>query len=307
MTGASPCCGAFLLGLAVACATPVAWGQAPAAQPPEQGAGVAVGTGMPAAAPAPPAPAPAWPPPAWPPPAWPPPTTTPAPGFASTPALAPPPAPRAPEAPPLALAGRIGFGIGAWAAPLALLDSRASQLTSLSAVGMLGYGGQLGVRLWVSEKVVLSPSLHLSLAHSWVTESAISGSDASEGESVTSGSVAPGLMLGYAAYRGKATRIIVSGGLHFAYSAGQQFALARNPDTSEDELDASEFKSVVLAVPAGIALEQLFTPGISIVLGMETPLLSYRSSEMEGQQALATVGADFRSTQLSASIFFYTD
>ncbi|WP_437932483.1 hypothetical protein WMF37_25550 [Sorangium sp. So ce291] len=311
MKGASPCRVASLFGLAVACAAPVAWGQVPDAQPqpPGQGAGVAVGAGIPAAAPA--APAPAWPPPAWPPPAWPPPTTAPAPAYGSTPApgrpLAPPPAPRAPEAPPLELAGRIGFGIGAWAAPLALLESRSSQLTGLSGLGQLGYGGQLGLRLWVSEKVVLTPSLHLSLEHSWVPESAISGSTALEGESVTSGSVAPGLMFGYAAYRGKATRIIVSSGLYFAYSAGQRFSMKWNSGTSEDELNASEFKSLALAVPVGIALEQLFTPGISIVLGMEAPLLSYRSSEVEGQPAIATVGADFRSTQLSASIFFYTD
>ncbi|XXT24018.1 hypothetical protein WME94_20990 [Sorangium sp. So ce429] len=312
MKGASPCRVASLFGLAVACAAPVAWGQVPAVQSPEQGAGVAVGAGMPAAAPAPPRPLPpAWPPPAWPPPAWPPPAIAPAPGFASMPsperAVAPPPAPRPPEPQPVELAGRLGFGIGAWAAPLTLLDQRIGGLTGLSGLGVLGYGGQLGVRLWVSEKVVLTPSLHLSLEHSWVPESAISGSDASEGESVTSGSVAPGLRLGYAAYRGKATRIIVSGGLSFAYQAGQQFSTRRNPDTSEEELYASEFKSLALAVPAGIALEQLFTPGISIVLGMEAPLLSYRSSEVEGQPAVATVGADFWSTQLSASLFFYTD
>lgn len=66
-------------------------------------------------------------------------------------------------------------------------------------------------------------------------------------------------------------------------------------------------KSLSFTVPFGFALEQFFTPRISMVVGARAPLFEYRSTKFGDADAYTTVGANFNATQLDASVFFYTD
>jgi hypothetical protein len=161
------------------------------------------------------------------------------------------------------------------------------------------FGGSLGIRWWAKERLAVLPSLSLSISHT-------SGSYI-QGDSLTNGTVAPALSLGYAAYRGKTTRFLLLGGVGFSYEARAQ--REGNPYTGNDGEPASyvTVKSLSFTVPFGFALEQFFTSRISVVLGAQAPLFEYQSTKVGDADAGTTVGAHFNATKLGASIFFYTD
>jgi hypothetical protein len=207
-----------------------------------------------------------------------------------------PPEPPTPT-PPFDLAGRVGFGLGVSIAP---------GLGALGGLGAQGTGslatGSLGIRWWARERVVLHPELHLAVSH----ETRPTNGNVFTPNSFTSGTFAPGLSAGYVAYRGQRTRFILSGGVAFSYDV--------SPLLSQSQFGNGGFvtefvavKSLSFTVPVGLALEQLLTPRISVVVGADSPLFAYTSQKIGDGDATTSIGAEFQATRFSASIFFYTD
>jgi hypothetical protein len=274
----------------IALTAPRAWAQAPGqfspTPPGMTGPGAPPGPPGMTAGPSPqPGPQPG--PQPYPTPAWSPPGPPQSPGFAPLPPALPPQAQPPQEAQPLQLAGRVGFGIGIYVAPG---GGSSSPLGALG--GFSSFGGSLGIRWWAKERLAVLPSLSLSINHTF--------GDGIQGDSSTTGTVAPALSLGYAAYRGKTTRFLLIGGVGFSYEVRR---LLQGNQTSSDDIA----KLLSFTVPFGFALEQFFTSRISVVLGAQAPLFEYRSIKVNDQDAITTVGANFNATQLNASIFFYTD
>ncbi len=131
------------------------------------------------------------------------------------------PPPTAVEAPQLQIAGRVGFGVGIYVAPG--INSIAAQAGGSGAAAALGplpaYGGFLGIRWWVKERLVVLPALSMSITRMSAPSVTDSYGNYTQGESFTNGLIAPALSLGYAAYRGKTTRVLLLGGVGFAYTA----------------------------------------------------------------------------------------
>jgi hypothetical protein len=223
------------------------------------------------------------------------------------PPASPPQAPPPVEAPQLQIAGRVGFGIGIYAAPgLSIGASSGGASGALGGLGALSYGGALGIRWWVKERLVVLPSLSMSITRTSAPSVTDNFGNYTQGSSFTNGAIAPSLSLGYAAYRGKSTRVLLLGGVGFAYSA--QGVLQDIPTT--DNTRTSRYvtaKSLSFNVPFGFALEQFFTPRISAVVGAQAPLFEYRSAKIGAAEATSSIGANFSATQLGASVFFYTD
>lgn len=282
---------AVLLASCVALGAPSAWAQAPGQLPPGP-----PGMAEPGAPPGPPGmtqPGPMYAPP---PVAWSPP------GPPQVPVYAVPFVPRTdlppePPPPPFDLAGRVGFGLGISIAP---------GLGALGGLGAQGTGslatGSLGIRWWARERVVLLPQIHLAVSH----QTRPTNGSVFTPNSFTSGTVAPGLSVGYVAYRGHSTRFILSGGVAFSYDV--------SPLLSESQLGNGGFitqfvavKTLSFTVPVGLALEQLLTPRISVVVGADSPLFAYSSQKVADGDATTSIGAEFQATRFSASIFFYTD
>lgn len=294
---------ALLVATCVALAAPSAMAQAPGAPPlppPPAGPGMPPGPGM--------APLPqAYPPPVWSPPASPPQ------GFSPQPPMMPPPSMPQPmstatapvETPQLQLAGRVGFGIGLYYAPGVGYSNGSGALGALG--GLSSFGGSLGIRWWVKERLALFPSLNLSVNHSTIPDVTDGFGNFTRGGSFTSGNIAPALSLGYAVYRGKSTRFLVMGGAGMSYTAQQQI---KNIPTSGGDGGTSRYvtaKSLTFNLPFGFALEQFFTSKISASIGAQAPLFEYRSTKLDVADATKSVGANFNGTQLNASIYFYTD
>ncbi len=215
-----------------------------------------------------------------------------------------PPAPPPPEK-TLDLTGHVGFGFGLWAAPVALATQGNGAVGAFGGLGSL-LGGALSLRWWVRDRFFLTPSLQLGISRDTIPDSDSTFQKGVNGGSFTNGTFAPALSLGFAAYRGKSTRFLLSGGLSFGYTVDQTI-------TQDRDFDGNIFgryqaaKSVVFAVPVGFALEQFFSPRISIVLGADSPLFSYRSLKVGSRPPTTSIGADFTSTRLSGAVVFYTD
>jgi hypothetical protein len=206
------------------------------------------------------------------------------------------------EAPQLQLAGRVGFGVGLFFAPRG-----GSSNSAVGGVGALSsFGGSLGIRWWVKERLALFPSLTLAINHSTIPNATDGFDNFTLGGSFTSGTIAPALSLGYAVYRGKSTRFVVMGGAGFSYEAEQQ---TKNIPTQGGGQTARYVtaKSLSFNLPFGFALEQFFTSKISASIGAQAPLFEYRSTKIDVADATKSVGANFNATQLNASIYFYTD
>jgi hypothetical protein len=208
------------------------------------------------------------------------------------------------EAPQLQLAGRVGFGVGLFFAPRG-----GSSNSAVGGVGALSsFGGSLGIRWWVKERLALFPSLNLSISHTTIPNVSDGFNNFTLGGSFTSGTIAPALSLGYAVYRGKSTRFVVMGGAGFSYAAQQQ---TKNIPSSGGSGGQTQryvtAKSLSFDVPFGFALEQFFTSKISASIGAQAPLFEYRSTKVDIADATKSVGANFDATQLNASIYFYTD
>src|SRR5262249_5588448 len=109
---------------------------------------------------------------------------------------------------------------------------------------------------------------------------------------------------GFAAYRGKTTRVMLSLGPSFAYSVGAASSIS---PSAQPRSDSNRFKSVAFAFLGGLALEQFFTPKISILVGMKSPLFQFTSTEFDGGDADKKFGASFDATRLGAAVVFYTD
>lgn len=222
--------------------------------------------------------------------------------------MLPPPSPPqgqpSSEAQPLQVAGRVGFGVGVYVAP-GLVGSGAT-----AAAGALGglqtLGGAVGIRWWVKERLVVLPSLGLSISHTSIPSSTDAFGNFIQGDSLTNGLLAPAVSLGYAAYRGKTTRFLLIGGVGFTYQAQGQLQDIPSTGNSRTARYVTA-KSLSFNVPFGFALEQFFTPRISAVVGAQAPLFEYRSTKLGFTEATTSVGANFNATQLNASIFFYTD
>ena len=247
----------------------------------------------------------AYPPPPWPQNGLPPSLTSPPPPPPPPPTTLPP---AAAEAPQLKIAGRVGFGIGIYAAPG--LSRGASTGGASGALGGLGalpsYGGALGIRWWVKERLVVLPSLSMSINRTSAPSATDAYGNYTQGGSFTSGVIAPTVSLGYAVYRGKSTRVLVVGGVGFTYSA--QGVLQDIPTT--DSTRTSRYvtaKTLDFNVPFGFALEQFFTPRISAVVGAQAPIFDYWSTKIGAAEANSSIGANFNAAQLGASVFFYTD
>ena len=288
----------------VALTAPRAWAQAPGQFPPTPpgmaGPGAPSGPpGMTAGPTTPPVP------PVYPPPAWSPPGPPQSPAFAppspTLPPASPPQAHPPPEAAPIQVAGRVGFGVGLYVAPGGGSPSPGLSTTSI-------FGGSLGIRWWAKERLAVIPSLSLSISHTSPPSTTDTLGNDISGDSVTNGTVAPALSLGYAAYRGKSTRFLVIGGVGFSYEARERLEGIPTPGNDGGTADYVTTKSLSFTVPFGFALEQFFTSRISVVVGAQAPLFEYRSTKVDYKaDALTTVGANFNATQLNASIFFYTD
>lgn len=300
---------AALFFSSIALTAPRAWAQAPSPLPPG-----APGVAGPGAPPGPPGvtAAPSAPPglQAYPPPAWPPPGPLQTPAFAPPPPMqppaSPPQAPPPPEALPIRVAGRVGFGIGAYVAP----GGGSGAATAAASLGGLGgilpYGASLGIRWWAKERLAVLPSLNLTILHtSAPLTTTASGTIVPAGD-FTEGSIAPGLSLGYAAYRGKTTRFLVIGGASFSYSAQARVKQDANPGGSVTTHYVTA-KTLGFNIPFGFALEQFFTSRISVVVGAQAPLFEFLSTKVGFSDASTTVGANFNATQLGASLYFYTD
>jgi hypothetical protein len=211
------------------------------------------------------------------------------------------------ETPQLQLAGRVGFGLGLYYAPAVRYPS--SGAGALGGLGALSsFGGSLGIRWWVKERLALFPSLNLSISHTTIPNVSDGFNNFTLGGSFTSGTIAPALSLGYAVYRGKSTRFVVMGGAGFSYAAQQQ---TKNIPSSGGSGGQTQryvtAKSLSFDVPFGFALEQFFTSKISASIGAQAPLFEYRSTKVDIADATKSVGANFDATQLNASIYFYTD
>jgi hypothetical protein len=307
---------ALLLGC-TALTAPRAWAQAPGQLPPGSPLPPMAGPGAPPGPPPGMTPGPsALPTPQGsPPPTWMPQGSSPSTAFAlpppALPTLPPASAPQAlppPEAPRILIAGRIGFGIGIYIAPGVI--SSAAQGGASGALGGLGalpsYGGSLGIRWWVKERLVVLPSLSMSITRTSAPSVTDTFGNYTQGETFTSGVIAPALSLGYAAYRGKSTRVLILGGVGFAYTA--QGVLQDIPTT--DNTRTSRYvtaKTLGFNIPFGFALEQFFTPRISAVLGAQAPIFDYRSTKIGAAEAATSIGASFNATQLGASVYFYND
>lgn len=300
---------AALLGGALACAAPLAWGQTPgigsaapspgAAPAPPPGAPAAsqpvpgsTSGANPAAAPLPPflqpAPQPFSPPPSLP---------APGPGPASVP-LSSTPLQVPAESPPLRLAGHVGFGMGIWGLP-------AYSPNNNGTLGGVAVGGALDVRWWVTERLALLPTLSLSFAHTSTPDKKSAFGDVVPGSDSTTATVAPAILFSYAVYSGKSTRFLLSAGPGFVYTV-QPDPTQQYPDGSPkpqpDDLKRSSF-----AVLAGFAFEQFFTPRLSLVLGADSPVFAFTSSQSGDNDPTTQVSADFSSTRLTAAVFFYTE
>lgn len=204
-----------------------------------------------------------------------------------------------PEPPPPSfdLAKRVGFGVGVSIAP---------GRGALGGLGAQGTGslatGSLGIRWWARERVVLLPSVRLAVSH----QTRPTSGNVFTPNSFTSGTFAPGLSAGYVAYRGQRTRFILSGGVAFSYDVSP--LLSQSPSGNGGLF--TQFvavKTLSFTVPVGLAVEQLLTPRISVVVGADSPLFAYSSQTIAGSDATTSIGAEFQATQFNASIFFYTD
>lgn len=191
--------------------------------------------------------------------------------------------------------GRVGFGIGLWGTPWGLLSSGG---------GSKYLGGQLGVRWWASERVVVLPSLALSVSHESVPEKTNDFGEVVPGRESTSGTVAPAVQFAYTLYKGQTTRFLMSGGPSFLYSV-QANTTQYWPDGSPKP--PAELRELTFALLAGMAIEQFFTSRISIVLGVDAPIFAYTSTQLGEEDTTETVSAAFDSTRLVASVFFYLD
>lgn len=214
------------------------------------------------------------------------------------PPAAPPQALPPPEAPPLQMAGKVGFGVGFYVAPGG---------GSGALGGISNFGGALGLRWWAKERLAVLPSLNLSISHTTVPNYTDAGGNYTQGDSFTNGTIAPALSLGYAAYRGKTTRFLIIGGVGFNYTARDQIQTIPTTGSNGGTARYVTAKSLSFNVPFGFALEQFFTPRISVVVGAQAPLFEYQSTKVGAADATTEVGANFNATQLGASIFFYTD
>lgn len=296
---------AILLGSAVASMVTTSWSQVPA----------------PAGAPAPrvldasPPPGP----PAFPPPVSMPPSSATPPGLPPSPVW-PLPSPQGPPAPlptssqllppplpssePPGLAGRVGFGTGLWVAPGNGFGNSGGSPEG-AAGGAAFFGGALSLRCWATDRIVLIPALRLGVSHTSTPDTKGPFGDTVPGMSTTSAVFAPQLVLGVAAYRGKSTRLIVSAGPSFGYGVVPEGTKQLPDGSSQPTTDV--IKTVTFSMLAGLALEQFFTPRISIVLGVDAPIFAYSSSKVGTDDATTTIGAQFDSTRVSAAVFFYTD
>jgi hypothetical protein len=206
---------------------------------------------------------------------------------------------------PITLARRMGFGYGLWAEPVALAAAPSSGAGALGALGA-NYGSTLSLRWWSSERMYLAPSLRLGISYTTVPDGGAYYFDDVKGGSFVNGVFAPSLSLGIAAYRGKTTRFLLSGGLSFGYTVREQVTTTQQLDGKSVQQYEAE-KTLGASLPFGFALEQLLSSRISIVLGAESPLLSYSSSTLGARAPTRRIGADFASTRLNAAIYFYTD
>jgi hypothetical protein len=207
----------------------------------------------------------------------------------------------------MTVAGRVGFGIGLFVAPGDFSNNSLGYPAPIQAFRGASSGGMLGLRWWAKERLVVLPSLSLSISRTTIPNITDTNGNYTQGSSFTNGTIAPALSLGYAAYRGKTTRFLLLGGVGFSYDADEQRQSI--PSTGSDGGTARYVttKSLSFTVPFGFALEQFFTSRISAVVGAQAPLFEYRSTKVGYGEASTTMGANFRATQLGASIFFYTD
>ncbi|MEJ7729252.1 MAG: hypothetical protein WKG00_08555 [Polyangiaceae bacterium] len=171
----------------------------------------------------------------------------------------------------------MGFGIGGWVDPVGLIGGG-----SVGLSGEATYGTTAALRWWMSERVALMPALRLAI-------SATDGDDAT-------GTVAPSVSFGFAVYRGKMTRFVLSVGPSFAY-------VVRDQPTSEGP---ERVQALAFSVLGGMGLEHFFTSNISMVVGTESPLF-HVSNVTTGARDETTVGAAFDATRFGAAVFFYTD
>jgi hypothetical protein len=196
------------------------------------------------------------------------------------------------------MAGRVGFGIGLWGAPLALI-------TGQNGAGPAAVGASLGVRWWMTERLALLPALYASVQHQETHDTKNDFGEVQKGTSTTSGIVAPSVRVAYAAFSGKTTRLLLAGGGGFSYAV-QPNITQHYPDGSPKP-PTDDLTKVGFSVLAGLGIEQFFTPRISIALGVDAPIFSFSSTKSGKDDPTTAVGADFNSTQLSAAVFFYTD
>jgi hypothetical protein len=148
--------------------------------------------------------------------------------------------------------------------------------------GESNYGPTTGLRWWMSERVALMPALRLAI-------STTDGRDAT-------GTLAPEVLFGFAVYRGRMTRFVLSVGPSFAYSV--------NDRPASGGLERA--KTVAFSVLGGLGLEHFFTSNISMVVGTESPLFQVSNVTIDRSDEL-TVGAAFDATRFGAAVFFYTD
>jgi hypothetical protein len=237
------------------------------------------------------------------------PAPPPAPMFNAPPAQLPPAQPAPEKA--IDLKGRVGFGVGLWFAPAALAAQQSDLGGSAGALGGLGalgaaFGSTLSIRWWASDRVFLTPSLRLGISHTEDPGSQSPYQQQVAGGSYTNGAFAPALSLGYAAYRGKSTRFLLSAGLSVGYTVQEVVtytADSNNVTTGRYEAD----KRLGLTIPVGLALEQFFTPRISIVVGAESPLFSLAYEQVGSGPTGKSIGLDFSSTRLTGALVLYTD
>ncbi|MFO0757548.1 MAG: hypothetical protein U0359_13715 [Byssovorax sp.] len=235
------------------------------------------------------------------------------------------PAPPVPSPPPAAppswsdtpvnLSHRAGFGFGLWAAPVIVAGSSTGLRAGPGAPGALGglgalgtgYGGLLSLRYWVSDRLLLSPALVMGISHSTNKEQSdyLGNNHLNEG-SFTEGTFAPSLSLGFAAYRGKTNRFLLFGGIQFAYSVYED-TVQKKTVTDEFYYQYEPVTNVSVGLPIGLGFEQFFTPRLSICLSASSPIFSYVSSKTGSTPDSSRIGADFASTLLGGTVFFYTD
>lgn len=215
---------------------------------------------------------------------------------------APPPTPGVVPAKPEIpgrLARRVGFGIGLWSTPGYAFGQGSG------ALGNSYLGAQIGIRWWVSERLAILPSLTLGVNHTSTGDSKNDFGEVVKGYETTSGTVAPMVVFSYAAYVGQTTRFMLSAGPGFVYSV-QPVQGQRYPDGTEapPTKDAERFTAAAIA---GFALEQFFTSRLSLVVGVDAPVLAVSVSQTGEDDASTSVSADFNSTRVSASVFLYID